>query len=197
MIGRLRGELLETSAGMALVDCGGVGYEVSVPESVMVQMPGVGSRVDLYIRQIFREDGVSLYGFLSQFERRVFDLLLEVKGCGPRVGLALLGQLGADTVAAAVVGSDARTLSKASGVGQRLADRIILEIKPKMEEEVGTRKISAGITISTKQEDDELVGALLVLGFKKSEADWAAGQVDPELPIQDRVKQATHLMRKG
>ena len=196
MIGRIRGELLEKSAGFAVVDCNGVGYEVSVPESVMVQMPGTGARVDLYIRQVFREDGVSLYGFLSQFERRVFDLLLEVKGCGPKVGLALLGQLGAGLVAQSVVASDARTLCQATGVGQRLADRIILEIKPKMTEEIGATNLAVVTTSPTKATDDELISALMGLEVKKAEAEWAASQIDPNLSIQEKIKLALNLIRR-
>src|SRR5471032_1243305 len=135
MIGRLRGELLEVDGSMVVVDAGGVGYEVLVPDAVVVQMPIVGERVDLLIRQIFREDGVSLYGFLLPFQRRLFDLLLSVKGCGPKEGLALIGQLGEDTVASAILGQDARVLARATGVGARLAERIILELKDKMHEE--------------------------------------------------------------
>src|SRR5512146_2318366 len=115
MIGRLRGELLDVGAGMVVVDAGGVGYEVLVPESVLAQMPAVGDRVDLTIRQVFREDGVSLYGFLEPFQRKLFDLLTEVKGCGPKIGLSLIGQLGEDTVANAIVGQDAKQLARATG----------------------------------------------------------------------------------
>lgn len=196
MIGRIRGELLEKSAGVAVVDCAGVGYEVSVPETVLIQMPPIGARVDLYIRQVFREDGVSLYGFMTQFERRVFDLLLEVKGCGPKVGLALLGQLGAQLVAQSVIASDARTLCKATGVGQRLADRIILEIKAKMSDEVGAHSITSVASIVADKGDDELISALMALEVKKAEAEWAANQVDPALSIQEKIKLALNLIRR-
>jgi len=196
MIGRIRGEVLEKSHGVAVVDCNGVGYEISVPESVMVQMPALGSRVDLYIRQVFREDGVSLYGFMAPFERRVFDLLLEVKGCGPKVGLALLGQLGAQLVAQSVIASDARTLCKATGVGQRLADRIILEIKTKMSDEVGAYSITNAMPMAAPWIDDELISALLGLEVKKAEAEWAANQIDPWLSIQEKIKLALNLIRR-
>src|ERR1700755_3572717 len=108
MIGRLRGELIEVEGNLAIVDCGGVGYEVALPEAVLVQLPPPGARVDLLTRQIFREDGVSLYGFPQPFQRRVFDLLLTVKGCGPKVALSLLGQLGEDAVASAILIQDSK-----------------------------------------------------------------------------------------
>src|SRR5438874_8972209 len=128
MIGRLRGKLLGIEGGMAVVDCSGVGYEVLLPDSVMLQMPIPGEHVDLLIRQIFREDGVSLYGFLQSFQRRLFDLLLTVKGCGPKVGLSLIGQVGEESVASAILVGDARVLARATGVGPRLAERIVLEL---------------------------------------------------------------------
>src|SRR5689334_5852589 len=114
MIGRLRGELLEVDGGMAIVDCGGVGYEVSLPESVLMRLPAPSEPVELLIRQVFREDGTTLYGFLESFQRRLFDLLLSVKGCGPKIGLALIGQLGEDAVAGAILAQDARVLARAT-----------------------------------------------------------------------------------
>src|SRR5471030_658301 len=115
MIGRLRGELLDVDGSMVVVDAGGVGYEVQLPDAVIVQLPLIGERVDLLTRQIFREDGVSLYGFLLPFQRRLFDLLLSVKGCGPKVGLALIGSIGEEAIVSAVSLEDARALARAPG----------------------------------------------------------------------------------
>src|SRR5579862_7871035 len=135
MIGRLRGELIEIEGNMAVIDCGGVGYEVALPEAVLVQLPAPGDRVNLLTRQIFREDGVYLFGFLQPFQRRLFDLLLTVKGCGPKVGLSLLGQVGEDSIANAILAQDPKILTRATGVGPRLAERIVLELKDKIQEE--------------------------------------------------------------
>ena len=104
MIGRLRGTVLETTGNLLTVDVGGVGYEVLVPDCGLVHVGREGVSVDLRIRQVFREDGVTLYGFAEAGQRRLFDLLMEVKGCGPKIGLALLGQLGEETVTAAIAG---------------------------------------------------------------------------------------------
>src|SRR3954465_13472855 len=135
MIGRLRGELIEVDGNMAVIDAGGVGYEVQLPELVLMQMPAPGERVDLLTRQIFRDDGVSLYGFLQPFQRRLFDLLLSVKGCGPKVALSPLGQVGEEAVAGAILVQDPKILARATGVGPKLAERIVLELKDKMQEE--------------------------------------------------------------
>jgi Holliday junction DNA helicase RuvA len=193
MIGRLRGELIELDGSAIVVECAGVGYEVLVPESVLIQMPAPGERVFLYVRQVFREDGVTLYGFVEAFQRRLFDLLLSVKGCGPKIGLALIGQLGEEAVAGAILSQDPRSLSRAQGVGPRLAERIILELKDKMAEESLMRKM--GDTLSKRAParaapEDDLVDALVALGFRRPEAEAAAKDVreqSDELPVQVRL----------
>jgi len=183
--------------GLALVEAGGVGYEVSVPDLVAASIH-VGAEVTLLIRQIFREDGVSLYGFTDRFQRRLFDLLLSVKGCGPKVGLALIGQVGEDAVATAIVNQDSRTLTRASGVGVRLADRIILELKDKMQEETLYRKIElANQPKKQAPAEDELVDTLLALGYRRNEAELAAGSAK-ESPgeFQDQLKLALKLLQR-
>ncbi|MCA1997438.1 MAG: Holliday junction branch migration protein RuvA [Armatimonadetes bacterium] len=174
MIARLRGELLEVGDGVVVVEACGVGYEVMVPESVLLSLPPVGERVDLRIRQVFREDGVTLYGFADAFQRRLFDLLLEVKGCGPKIGLALIGQLGEDAVAGAIQAQDTRALCRATGVGPRLAERIALELRDKIQEEALARKAQSSARRTPPAPDDELVDALLSLGYRRAEAEAAA-----------------------
>jgi Holliday junction DNA helicase RuvA len=179
---------------MAVIDAGGVGYEVLMPDMVALQLPPIGVEVQLFIRQIFREDGVSLYGFSEPFQRRMFDLLLGVKGCGPKVALALLGQVGDESVASAIANQDARTLIQASGVGIKLAERIILELKDKMLEESIHRKLGAA---SRPKVPDELTETLLSLGYKRQEAE-AASATARETPgeIQDQLKHALRLLQK-
>lgn len=176
MIARLRGEVLEVGAGQAVIDASGVGYLVQMPESVLAHLPKVGEHADLYVRQIVREDDISLYGFLDAHSRRMFDLLREVKGCGPKTGLALIGQLGEPAVAGAILSQDARALARANGVGPRLAERIILELKDKIQEDALSRKVAAVqmATSSRLVADDDLVDALLQLGYRRPEAEAAA-----------------------
>lgn len=189
MIGRLRGELLELGGGLAVVDCGGVGYEVSLPESALPEMPAEGGIVSLYVRQIFREDGVMLYGFTNEFQRRVFDLLLEVKGCGPRIALALVGQVGAEQVATAIVAQDSRTLSAANGVGARLAERILLELKDKMSAERFQQRVIGQIAKAKPKAADELVDALMTLGYRRSEAEaMADGARDQAPTVEEQLR---------
>jgi Holliday junction DNA helicase RuvA len=168
VIARLRGEVIENSGASVVVDCGGVGYEVSVPESLLFGLP-VGTRADLFVRQITREDGAFLYGFSDRRQRQVFDLLREVKGCGPKTSLAVLSALGEEGFSHAVATQDARALAKAPGVGPRLAERIIVELKDKIFEP----EVRAAVTVAQPKADD-LVDALLALGYRRSEAESVA-----------------------
>lgn len=194
MIGLLKGSVVEIEGNLALIEVSGVGYEVIVPDSALGRLTPNGS-VTLYTRQIFREDGVTLCGFLDRNERRVFDLLLEVKGCGPKVAQALIGQVGADAISGAIVGNDARTLSRASGVGQRLAERIILELKPKIEKGAFVLGGSASAVVSSP--DRDLVEALITLGYRRQDADTVAAKVDSSLGLDERIKQSLQLLKKG
>ena len=183
---------------MVVIDAGGVGYEVQLPDAVVVQLPKIGERVDLLIRQIFREDGVSLYGFLLPFQRRLFDLLLSVKGCGPKVGLALIGQVGEDAVASAILAQDAKTLTRATGVGARLGERIILELKDKIQEETFMRKVAATTPVVRRAlPSDELVDALLSLGYRRNEAESAASEAREQASdVQEQIRVALRLLQR-
>lgn len=200
MIARLRGELLESGAGRVVVDCGGVGYEALVPEAVLAQLPAVGQAVDLHVRQVFREDSVTLYGFLDSFERRIFDLLTEVKGCGPKTSLAILSDVGAESASRAIAGQDAKLLCRASGVGPRLAERILLELKDKIREEELVRMASrstGSAVVHRLEVKDELVDALVALGYRRLEAEAAASSArDSADSIEDQIKEALRSLRR-
>ncbi len=195
MIGRLRGTVLETAGNLVTVDVGGVGYEVLVPDSVLVHVGREGASVDLRIRQVFREDGVTLYGFSEASQRRLFDLLMEVKGCGPKIGLALLGQLGEETVTAAIAGQDAHQLARATGVGARLAERIILELKDKISEEVLLSRATS-TTVRPTAPSDEVVEALMALGYRRIEAENAAASAGTEGSVEERIRAALRALGK-
>jgi holliday junction DNA helicase RuvA len=109
MIARLRGEVIEVGNGRLVVDCAGVGYEVSVPQSLLFMAP-LGSRPEIFVRQTVREDEWALYGFETAAQRRMFDLLRDVKGCGPKTSLAALSELGEASVATALPTQEIRAL---------------------------------------------------------------------------------------
>lgn len=200
MIGRIRGELLESAGGMVTVLAGGVGYEIAIPESVLMQMPSVGEEVDLRTRQVVREDSITLYGFLNGWQRRLFDLLNEVKGCGPRIALALIGQLGEETVAASIAGQDAKALARATGVGPRLAERIVLELKDKILEESLQQKVGQAMAARGPAHPvpvDEVVDALLALGYRRLEAETAARDARAQAEtVEDQLKLALRSLAR-
>ncbi len=197
MISRLRGTLLEIDGSYAVVEAGGVGYEVSVPESVAHALPPIGTETILLIRHVIREDSQALYGFLEAYERRMFDLLLEVKGCGPRIAQALLGQLGADATAGAIAAQDVRALSRANGVGPRLAERIIVELKEKVGQEQFLRRVTGAATKQAPAtRSSELVDALLALGYRRSEAEAAARDAQTGADsVEEQLKLALRSLR--
>lgn len=201
MIGRLRGELAAIDQNTVLLDVHGVGYDVAVPASVLPFLPPLGEETVLLIRQIFREDGVTLFGFLEPFQRRIFDLLLLTKGCGPKAALSLLGSMSAEEIATAIQVEDAKALARAPGVGVRMAERIIVELKDKVQDEVLLRKAtSPGLAAAvrrTASPDDELIDGLLGLGYRRSEAEKAVeASGDPSDPIEERLRRAIQVLTK-
>lgn len=200
MIVRLRGDLIEAENGRMVIEAGGVGYEVFVPGSTFVQLPPLGDRVDLQIRQVFREDGTQLYGFYDKSEKRLFDLLIEVKGCGPKTALALIGELGFEVVLNGIAAQDVKLLSRASGVGPRLAERIIVELKDKAGHEILTNKLPLIIqngNAVVEIPNDELVDALLALGYKRGDAELAAQEAKRNAQsLEDQIKLAIRSLRR-
>ncbi len=194
MIARLQGRLVDVREGLVVIDCHGVGYEVHVPGSLLVQLPGEGHEATLWIRQIIREDDQSLYGFPSLESRKVFDLLREVKGCGARISLSLLDTLGHEGTTSAIAAQDAKSLARASGVGARLAERIILELKDKVSAVPG--KVAPVQSVKTSP-PDELVEALMALGYRRGEAEEAAKEAKQEVPsLEGQIKAALRRLSK-
>lgn len=194
VIARLRGALLEAEGGRVVVDCAGVGYECFVPESVLAQMPGLGESVDLFVRQVIREDDQSLYGFLDVAQRRLFDLLREVKGCGSKTSLSLLGTLGQGEIAAAIAAGDTRQLSRAQGVGPRLAERIIVELKDKVGD-IGSSRVTP--VAKKAAPTDELTDALMALGYRRGEVDSVLDEAKAEGgDLQGQIRAALKRLQR-
>ena len=198
MIGRLRGELIEVASGLALIECGGVGYEVTLPEDVALRLPSIGTEVTFAIRQIVREDGSTLYGFPERRDRRVFDLLLKVNGCGPRVAMAILAQVGPEATVRAILDDDLKRLTVATGVGKRLGERILLELRPTIQEEAAALAILPSGTAATKaaEVDRDLLDALLALGYRASEAERAAAEVPLGGDLDRRIVAALQRLKR-
>jgi Holliday junction DNA helicase RuvA len=187
---------LEADGPRLVVDAGGVGYEVLVPESVLLECPPVGAPIDLLVRQVFREDGSALYGFLSPIDRRLFDLLIQVQGCGPKIGLSLIGTLGGGGVLEAISSGDVKGLTRASGVGPRLGERLVVELREKVAaESLVARAVRP--TAAVVAEADDLVDALLALGYRKGEAEQAAADArGSHVGLEEQLREALRRLRR-
>jgi len=177
----IHGTLCLTEPHTAVIDCGGVGYKLTVSGTTMAAIASkIGEKVKLYTYLAVREDAMELFGFYSMQEHSAFKQLITVSGVGPKAAISILSTLTPEQFAAAVCSSDTKALGKASGVGAKTAARIVLELKDKLAKEFGADVVSAaapvGIAASGKLSD--AVNALLVLGYSKQEANAALAGVD-------------------
>lgn len=204
MIAYLRGTLRDIQNSAAVVDVGGVGYLAHLPPSLAESLaPQVGEEVELTIATIVREDAITLYGFSDGRQRELFDIILGVKGVGPRVGLAILGTLSAAQLAAAIQQDQAALLVKVPGVGKRLASRMCLELKDKIPahfQAESTTAAAAGAPPRFVAPQDPLPLALAQLGYRKSEIDAVFASPDvpklDEQPIEVRLSAALRVLQR-
>lgn len=196
MIARMRGEVIEVGNGRVVIDAGGVGYEVQVPESVFLAIGHIGQDVDLRIRQVFREDGQFLFGFINAEQRRLFDLLTEVKGCGSKISLAAISELGEHGVVSAIATGDHRMLVRTPGIGPKLAERIVVELKDKVAELALVHRAAVTMTNGAPP-SDEVVDALIALGYRRQEAEGAASEARAESDVvEDQIRAALRRLAR-
>ncbi len=193
MIGRLNGVLLEKNPPQILLDVQGVGYEVDVPMSTFFNLPQLNEKVVLHTQLIVREDAHLLFGFLTQEERATFRQLLKISGVGPKMALAVLSGLSIAELAAAVASKDAVRLTKIPGVGKKTAERLLLELQGKFALS-GTAAVSG---VATPAASNDIVNALLALGYNEKEADWAAKQLPKDTGVSEGIRQALKLLSKA
>lgn len=177
MYAYLRGTLEEVHQNKIVVDVNGFGFEVNIPISILDRLPAIGEYIKVYTYFNVREDSQELYGFLEREEKAIFEKLITVSGIGPKGALSILSKLSPSQIALAIVMNDIKTLSQAPGVGKKTAQRIILELKEKMDQEflMDQRPTPA------KEETDtlnEAVYALMALGYQSHEAQYALRQIE-------------------
>jgi Holliday junction DNA helicase RuvA len=188
MIGRLSGVLLSVEENLALIEVGGVGYEVRLPPNLRDRLPPLGEPITLYIRTLFHEDeGILLYGFLEPAQRKLFDLLITVSGVGPRLALNLLGAGEPDALARAIARKDTRYLKSLPGVGAKLAERLALELSDKVAQFAFERQVErlAAATRARAIDLDALTEGLVQLGYTRRDAQAALSAVLDEQPDAD------------
>jgi holliday junction DNA helicase RuvA len=171
MISSLEGEVLEKSPTRLVLDVGGVGYELIVPTSVLASLPPVGARTRVHTRLVVREDSLTLYGFEGPEGRALFDLLTGVTGVGPKVAVAFLSALSTDAIRRAVVAGDAAALTVVPGVGKKVAERVVLDLRDKLGGEGAT--LAVGPLADVRE-------ALVALGLSPTEASEAIAGLEPD-----------------
>jgi Holliday junction DNA helicase RuvA len=181
MIGRLRGEIAEKSADRVLLDVAGVGYEVAVTPATAAELPGVGQPAVLHTHLHVREDAIALFGFASGDERGIFQILIGVNGVGPKLALAILATLDPQQLRHVVLADDVAALTSVPGIGQRSAQKLLLELKPRLD--VPDSPLQSGTPLAEVRE------ALESLGYQSSEI----RDVLRELPAGESVESSLRL----
>ena len=181
MIGHLTGELLRCSVSSVLLDAGGVGYELQVPATTFYELErlGEGARISLWVRTILREGAIDLYGFWSERDREVFGQLIRVSGVGPKLAITLLSGLPGDDLLRVLADGNLASLVAVPGIGKKTAERLVLELKDKA---IKLAAESPAASDSPRAAEDDLLGALLNLGYKQAAAFRALSAARHELP---------------
>ena len=199
MIYCLTGKIVKKSMNAVVLSCGGVGYYAQCPASVAGALPGVGQETTLYTVMSVTENDVSLYGFATEQQQACFEMLTAVSGVGPKVGLAILSVMEPDRVALAISAGDHKAFKAASGVGPKLAQRIVLELKDKVAkgfvDGISLEDV-AGASADTQasQGSSQAIAALVSLGYSQSEAALAVSKIDAALPVEEIIKLALRSM---
>ena len=200
MIALITGKLVELSPPQVVVLAGGVGYELDLPISHLAQLPPLGNEVTLFIHQVVREDAHLLFGFVDRAERNCFRQLIKISGIGPRIALALLSTMNSQPLYVAIEEDDANTLCLTPGVGKKMAERMLLELKGKLSNTSGVLTATGLFANSTQNQDTnirkDIANALESLGYNNKEITQVIKQL-PELnDLSQGIKESLKLLSK-
>ena len=193
MIGYLNGKLISFDDDTVILSVGGVGFEVACSSAAQAELIKNGGG-EIYTYTAVKEDGISIYGFISKEEKRAFINLISVSGVGPKIGITILSQMSLDSLVAAIATSDVKALSAVKGLGKKTAERIILELKDKVSD-VGVQ--TANTATASIVANADAVAALTSLGFTKSESEAAVikAEADGADTLQKIISQALKNVR--
>ena len=193
----LNGMVAETGANLAVIDCGGVGYACATTNYTLAQLKR-GEKAKLYTYLHVREEIFEIYGFASQGELNSFKMLIGVSGVGPKAALAILSSTTPDQLALAIVTGDEKSLTAAPGIGKKIAQRIILELKDKLSKDPGSFAATGSAAIPVPLKNDksgEAAAALAVLGYTSQDIAVALKGLDMDaLPLEEIIRQALKRM---
>src|SRR5215470_9214865 len=172
MIAHLRGKLISKHPNQAIVEAGGVGYEVNISIPTFSSLPNLGAEVAVYVHTHVREDALSLFGFLRIEEKQLFEKLISVSGIGPKLAITILSGMAADAMIAAIKGNNLAALTRIPGIGKKTAERMVLELRDKLE---GFGIPAAAAAASPLEED--VLSALVNLGYQRQLAEKAVAKI--------------------
>lgn len=198
MYAYIKGTLEEKTKDSIVIDVSGIGYRIFISEQTMSKLGELGEKVKVYTHYHVREDNISLYGFLSNEELKMFELLLQVSGIGAKTAIAMLSTITPSQFAIAIISNDIKTLTKIPGVGSKSAQRIVLELKDKLKTEDAINKDEqVEEKIINSQAADEATQALQILGYNKSEITKIFDKVDIKgLSTEDIIKTALKYLAR-
>ena len=202
MLYSLRGKLIHKEPGLVVIECGGVGYACRTTYAASGGIGETGREVFLYTYLYVRDENIELFGFSDQQELRCFQLLISISGVGPKAALAILSANTPEGLAMAIVTEDAKSLTAAQGIGKKIAQRIILELKDKMAKETASGLDFSGgkgaaVPAVFTSKATEAAAALAVLGYSTQEVQMALKGVDVEnLPLEEIIRQSLKKMVK-
>ncbi|MFN0140019.1 MAG: Holliday junction branch migration protein RuvA [Pyrinomonadaceae bacterium] len=202
MIAYLSGKLLEKQANVAIVDVGGVGYEVSIPLSTFYELGDVGSDVSLRIYTHVREDAIQLFGFKTLRERDLYLRLISVQGIGAKSGITMLSGMSADEIIMAIRTNDLARLTSIPGVGRKTAERLVIELRDKVGDLSGEGSVLDAASRTALPADavfEDALSALINLGYQRSAAEKAlqkAAQEGTEISVQKLLRRSLQILAK-
>lgn len=170
MIAHLRGKLLSKHPNQAIVDVGGVGYDLTISVPTFSDLPATGMEVALHVYTHVREDVIALYGFLRSSEKQLFEKLITVSGIGPKLAITILSGMAADEMVAAIRGNDVARLTRIPGIGKKTAERMVLELRDKLPE---AGPAAAKVTPALSAIEEDVLSALMNLGYQRAAAEKA------------------------
>jgi holliday junction DNA helicase RuvA len=193
MIAHLRGKLLAKHPNQAIVETGGVGYDVTISVPTFSDLPGVGGDVALHIHTHVREDMLALYGFLGSAEKTLFEKLITVSGIGPKLAITILSGMAADEMVNAIRGNDIARLTRIPGIGKKTAERMVLELRDKLHAEKAG-EVATMPALNPVEED--VLSALMNLGYQRASAEKALSAITKNGQFDAMFRQALTVLSK-
>ena len=198
----VNGTVAHTAPFLAVIDCGGVGYACRTTNNTLARLKKGERAAKLYTHLNVREDAMELYGFYSENELNCFQMLIGVSGVGPKAALSILSAATPESLAMSIITGDEKALTVAQGIGKKIAQRIILELKDKLAKGQlsadGESYGGTGVTVIPENKSSEAAAALAVLGYSQSEIGVALKGIDVDaLSLEDVIKQALKKMVKN